>query len=267
MRTAFPFCMIFSTQISNIIAKNIKFSTLPKSKMAALFELANFFIFEKLAIFFYLIATFDAHTENVVVFWKLYLYILSLGFSGPKTRWRSLFKHKMKKVLQKSYIFVDFWIFCWRSFKVIGYIYTSPRPCGHFGTNMMSIGYIMAEIQIRELWVEMWPYPFILTSKKNNKLLLFIFLNGRTLLYNNNNRNNNNNFLERIEKMLQTQKSPTLSWPKYLRLTHKINFLEISRKFKKTVPIFIKNGRHVAICDFIHNWPYCENRFSVLHDF
>ena len=162
MRTAFPFCMIFSTQISNIIAKNIKFSTLPKSKMAALFELANFFIFEKLAIFFYLIATFDAHTENVVVFWKLYLYILSLGFSGPKTRWRSLFKHKMKFFLQKSYIFVDFWIFCWRSFKVIGYIYTSPRPCGHFGTNMMSIGYIMAEICVKtwpknSLFQNMWP--------------------------------------------------------------------------------------------------------------
>ena len=59
-----------------------------------------------------MIASFDAHKANVVVFWKLYLHILSLGFSGPKTRWPPLFKHKMKKVLQKSYIFVDFWIFC-----------------------------------------------------------------------------------------------------------------------------------------------------------
>ena len=153
MRTAFPFCMIFSTQIANIMAKNIKFSTLPKSKMATLFELANCFIFEKLAIFFYMIATLDAHIPNVVVFWKLYLYILSLGFLGLKTRWPPLFKHKMKKVLQKSYISVDFWIFCWRSFKVIGYIFTSLYSCGHFGTNMMSIGYIMAEICIK-IWLK-----------------------------------------------------------------------------------------------------------------
>ena len=48
-----------------------------------------------------MIASFDAHKANVVVFWKLYLHILSLGFSGPKTRWPPLFKHKMKKVLQK----------------------------------------------------------------------------------------------------------------------------------------------------------------------
>ena len=51
---------------------------------------------KNLQYFLYMIASFDAHIANVVVFWKLYLYILSLGFSGPKTRWPPLFKHKMK---------------------------------------------------------------------------------------------------------------------------------------------------------------------------
>ena len=56
-----------------------------------------------------MIAIFDAHNANVVVIWKLYLYILSLGFSGPKTRWPPLFKHKMNIFLPKITLICWFW--------------------------------------------------------------------------------------------------------------------------------------------------------------
>ena len=131
--------------------------------MATLFELANFFIFEKLAIFFLFDCHFWCSHSKCCCILKIIFRYSQFGIFWSKTRCRHFLSTKWKKVLQKSHIFVDFWIFCWRSFKVIGHIYTSPRPCGHFGTNMMSIGYIMAEICVKiwpknKLFQNMWPY-------------------------------------------------------------------------------------------------------------
>ena len=98
MRTAFQFCMIFCTQISNSMAKNIKFSTLSKSKMAALFELANFFIFEKLAIYFFIWLPLSMLTQQMLLYFGNYRYIfLVWDFLVQKQDGRHFLSTKWKK--------------------------------------------------------------------------------------------------------------------------------------------------------------------------